>query len=851
MRRLSGQHSASGCAQRRFWVVGHQSYSGRGGPEDLRAFFRAISNLGRVEMRCTIPHSWRITRLQPCTTMAAAAADVAVVNRLGANIATAGNGTAGDAAVTKSMNATWPSSACISGAATPAASGARSSELQPRQHDAVHYAVVGAGLAGVATAWQLMRRCPRDRAVVIDLYDAAGIAAGGSGAAAGLLHPYNPRGKLLWRGEEAMAATLELVAAAAAAEAVESVASGPLIPAGLDRACHLIPPPPMSPPLPPSPSSMSPPLPPSPPMNAARGLGPTNVSIPQDLAGCTKSSVAANDQRLPKRFVWSSGLVRPAANAKQAADFAKAAAAAARAATGGSGSGGGGGGCSNVASAALRAVTAEELQALVPGLLTPLSGEGRGCERVDGGDEGGSISREGAGGGGGGEEEDATATATAGTAVAGVDGGNGGTGSSSSSSSSNRSGDSRGLDRRSRRAAKAAAVAAATDAGAADVAGLLVPQGMVLDVGTYLRALWRACQLEAEARGDGSLVRLRYERVESLERLRWAVTAEQREEEEEGEGEARPATTTTAGAEGCVGQYDAIVVAAGAAAATIDEVKKAQLPLQLCQGLTLVMRPPLPPSPTTPSGSAPAPEPAKPSFPGQPSLGPSKSRQPEPPPLPEGWGYPADSPSLLGQPYMAAQGPMQLVVGATKSYGWTPEDALAACARSEYADAAAATAPAAPATAAPAIPDRHVLGRAYLGTAINNPDGKLNQEAAVEDISASAVTSPGNVTSAESLRAAACGLWAPLARWRISTIRQGVRALPPRTAHGSLPLLGRLGSGQPWWLVAGLGSRGLVYHGLVARLTADAIVSDSEEVIPKELMAWREVAAGTAMFEAP
>lgn len=40
---------------------------------------------------------------------------------------------------------------------------------------------------------------------------------GGSGAAAGLLHPFSPRGKLLWRGEEAMIDALELVAAAEAA----------------------------------------------------------------------------------------------------------------------------------------------------------------------------------------------------------------------------------------------------------------------------------------------------------------------------------------------------------------------------------------------------------------------------------------------------------------------------------------------------------------------------------------------------------------------------------------------------------------------------------------------------------
>ena len=44
-----------------------------------------------------------------------------------------------------------------------------------------------------------------------------GLGAGASGASAGLLHPYTPRGKLLWRGEECMEAALDLVAVAAAA----------------------------------------------------------------------------------------------------------------------------------------------------------------------------------------------------------------------------------------------------------------------------------------------------------------------------------------------------------------------------------------------------------------------------------------------------------------------------------------------------------------------------------------------------------------------------------------------------------------------------------------------------------
>ncbi|GIL65444.1 hypothetical protein Vafri_19192 [Volvox africanus] len=134
---------------------------------------------------------------------AATIINVTDVNRLGATNAAAGNCADGPAASAKSGDATFPSSEVFAGVSSGSTvSGSRSSTFQRRQHDAVHFAVVGAGLAGVATAWHLMRRCPRDRPVVIDLYDAAGIAAGGSGAAAGLLHPYNPRAAVAGGGRD-------------------------------------------------------------------------------------------------------------------------------------------------------------------------------------------------------------------------------------------------------------------------------------------------------------------------------------------------------------------------------------------------------------------------------------------------------------------------------------------------------------------------------------------------------------------------------------------------------------------------------------------------------------------------
>lgn len=76
-----------------------------------------------------------------------------------------------------------------------------------------------------------------------------------------------------------------------------------------------------------------------------------------------------------------------------------------------------------------------------------------------------------------------------------------------------------------------------------------------------------------------------------------------------------------------------------------------------------------------------------------------------------------------------------------------------------------------------------------------------------------------------------------------------MRALPPRTAYGSLPLVGQLHAGSPYWLCVGLGSRGLVYHAWLGQLLADAILHG--HALPLELTAWRGVPKESASFESP
>ena len=77
-----------------------------------------------------------------------------------------------------------------------------------------------------------------------------------------------------------------------------------------------------------------------------------------------------------------------------------------------------------------------------------------------------------------------------------------------------------------------------------------------------------------------------------------------------------------------------------------------------------------------------------------------------------------------------------------------------------------------------------------------------------------------------------------LHRWRVAGVRSGVRALPPRTAQGALPLAGRLRDDKPWWVVSGLGARGLVYHAWLGQLLAAAVLADSEALLPIQLRCW-------------
>ncbi|KAJ4816389.1 FAD-dependent oxidoreductase-like protein [Rhynchospora pubera] len=84
----------------------------------------------------------------------------------------------------------------------------------PRTMSSTRYAILGAGFAGLSVAWHLLKHTQKGSHVCVDIFDETGIGGGASGVAGGLLHPYSPKAKLLWKGAEFWKECLELLAVA-------------------------------------------------------------------------------------------------------------------------------------------------------------------------------------------------------------------------------------------------------------------------------------------------------------------------------------------------------------------------------------------------------------------------------------------------------------------------------------------------------------------------------------------------------------------------------------------------------------------------------------------------------------
>lgn len=97
----------------------------------------------------------------------------------------------------------------------------------------------------------------------------------------------------------------------------------------------------------------------------------------------------------------------------------------------------------------------------------------------------------------------------------------------------------------------------------------------------------------------------------------------------------------------------------------------------------------------------------------------------------------------------------------------------------------------------------------------------------------------------EELLPKASAIYPNITKWAFNGASAGLRAMPPLTGNGSLPLLGCIDDfisknhSSKFWLFSGLGSRGLLYHAWLGKLLAQAVISCDEGVIPSEFTSWR------------
>ena len=102
-------------------------------------------------------------------------------------------------------------------------------------------------------------------------------------------------------------------------------------------------------------------------------------------------------------------------------------------------------------------------------------------------------------------------------------------------------------------------------------------------------------------------------------------------------------------------------------------------------------------------------------------------------------------------------------------------------------------------------------------------------------------------TVCEDLIPKAAALYPPIRDWQVASVRAGVRAAPPRTALGNIPIAGFLGEvpeeGRKAgvWLVGGLGSRGLIYHGVLGEEMGRAVIRRDEGERDAAFRQWKGV----------
>lgn len=146
--------------------------------------------------------------------------------------------------------------------------------------------------------------------------------------------------------------------------------------------------------------------------------------------------------------------------------------------------------------------------------------------------------------------------------------------------------------------------------------------------------------------------------------------------------------------------------------------------------------------------------------------------------------FPEHGPSLLGSIYLVGQSAKEVKIGATKEYDLTVEQAFAELTRN--------------------------ANKAWDQEYVKTVESYLHEK--------------GNA------------IWTPISKWKIHELKTGVRALPPKTQLGSLPLIGHLPPDV--WILTGLGSRGVLYHAYLASILVDSIILQNPQTLPSELTSW-------------
>ena len=343
--------------------------------------------------------------------------------------------------------------------------------------------------------------------------------------------------------------------------------------------------------------------------------------------------------------------------------------------------------------------------------------------------------------------------------------------------------------------------------------GLLSPHGLVVDSGSYLRALW-------------DLIRARAPAAEWLPR--------------------RVASTHL-----LCRMFDLVILAPGAGALRIEETRHA--PIDLSRGQVLEY-----------DASDPylAAEP-QPELAAEPDPNPATEPQPEPAVEPEPAAATVTNTTAADANDHAAIVATTVATtadDATKTAAAATEAAAAATeAAAATTEAAAATteAAAAPTEAAAAAMEAAAAAMEAAAAATDTLGGAPPLEVALtgaiyvlpvrgvlvcggtyEPTQDAAQLDPPSVDFAEAaLRPALLQLYPPASRLGPPRrARAGVRALPPRSSAGAIPLAGRAhAAGSNVWFVCGMGSRGLLYHALVARWLVRAALADDPACIPTEL----------------